>query len=98
ETTTEHYLGQFSPTYFDKDGKSTIANAARGGEGAEREGGAGRGGRGERDRGGEAAGVEDGELEEQEEERDGGCGPWTAVHRCPLPVCARCACAALGYT
>ncbi|MFI8532786.1 ABC transporter substrate-binding protein [Streptomyces aquilus] len=25
ETTTEHYLGQFSPTYFDKDGKSTIA-------------------------------------------------------------------------
>ncbi|MGW3415754.1 ABC transporter substrate-binding protein [Streptomyces sp. NPDC000888] len=25
ESTTEHYLGQFSPTYFDKDGKSTIA-------------------------------------------------------------------------
>ncbi|CAM5665589.1 ABC transporter substrate-binding protein OS=Streptomyces alboniger OX=132473 GN=CP975_12110 PE=4 SV=1 [Streptomyces alboniger] len=25
ETTTEHYLGQFSPTYFDKSGKSTIA-------------------------------------------------------------------------
>ena len=25
ETTTEHYLGQFSPTYFDKDGKSTVA-------------------------------------------------------------------------
>jgi multiple sugar transport system substrate-binding protein len=25
ETTTEHYLGQFSPTYFDSDGKSTIA-------------------------------------------------------------------------
>ncbi len=25
ETTTEHYLGQFSPTYFDKAGKSTIA-------------------------------------------------------------------------
>ncbi|MFJ8711956.1 ABC transporter substrate-binding protein [Streptomyces violaceus] len=24
ETTTEHYLGQFSPTYFDKDGKSNI--------------------------------------------------------------------------
>ncbi|GAA2578955.1 ABC transporter substrate-binding protein [Streptomyces roseoviolaceus] len=25
ETTTEHYLGQFSPTYFDKDGKSNVA-------------------------------------------------------------------------
>ncbi|MFI9171305.1 ABC transporter substrate-binding protein [Streptomyces lincolnensis] len=25
ETTAEHYLGQFSPTYFDKDGKSTVA-------------------------------------------------------------------------
>ncbi|MDH6519006.1 multiple sugar transport system substrate-binding protein [Streptomyces sp. SAI-135] len=25
ETTTEHYLGQFSPTYFDTSGKSTIA-------------------------------------------------------------------------
>ncbi|WLW54935.1 ABC transporter substrate-binding protein [Streptomyces sp. YU58] len=25
ETTTEHYLGQFSPTYFDKEGKSTVA-------------------------------------------------------------------------
>ncbi|BBC36312.1 Sugar ABC transporter substrate-binding protein [Streptomyces graminofaciens] len=25
ETTTEHYLGQFSPTYFDGDGKSNIA-------------------------------------------------------------------------
>ncbi|MFE9627245.1 ABC transporter substrate-binding protein [Streptomyces sp. NPDC006527] len=25
ETTAEHYLGQFSPTYFDSDGKSTIA-------------------------------------------------------------------------
>ncbi|MET9129536.1 ABC transporter substrate-binding protein [Streptomyces antibioticus] len=25
ETTTEHYLGQFSPTYFDRAGKSTIA-------------------------------------------------------------------------
>ncbi|KUO14234.1 sugar ABC transporter substrate-binding protein [Streptomyces sp. DSM 15324] len=25
ETTTEHYLGQFSPTYFDKSGTSTIA-------------------------------------------------------------------------
>ncbi|MFD9321050.1 ABC transporter substrate-binding protein [Streptomyces sp. NPDC060053] len=25
ETTTEHYLGQFSPTYFDTAGKSTIA-------------------------------------------------------------------------
>jgi multiple sugar transport system substrate-binding protein len=25
ETTTEHYLGQFSPTYFDQDGRSTIA-------------------------------------------------------------------------
>ncbi|MFD5267449.1 ABC transporter substrate-binding protein [Streptomyces sp. NPDC058335] len=25
ETTTEHYLGQFSPTYFDQDGKSTVA-------------------------------------------------------------------------
>ncbi|ANS65306.1 sugar ABC transporter solute-binding protein [Streptomyces lincolnensis] len=25
ETTTEHYLGQFSPTYFDKDGRSTVA-------------------------------------------------------------------------
>ncbi|RRR80418.1 ABC transporter substrate-binding protein [Streptomyces sp. RP5T] len=25
ETTTEHYMGQFSPTYFDKAGKSTIA-------------------------------------------------------------------------
>ncbi|MEU2300322.1 ABC transporter substrate-binding protein [Streptomyces antibioticus] len=25
ETTTEHYLGQFSPTYFDQAGKSTIA-------------------------------------------------------------------------
>ncbi|MEV2212672.1 ABC transporter substrate-binding protein [Streptomyces sp. NPDC050997] len=25
ETTTEHYMGQFSPTYFDKSGKSTIA-------------------------------------------------------------------------
>ncbi|WP_416980793.1 ABC transporter substrate-binding protein [Streptomyces sp. T028] len=25
ETTTEHYLGQFSPTYFDKSGKSTVA-------------------------------------------------------------------------
>ncbi|MCX4700684.1 ABC transporter substrate-binding protein [Streptomyces sp. NBC_01352] len=25
ETTTEHYLGQFSPTYFDSSGKSTIA-------------------------------------------------------------------------
>ncbi|MFC9290706.1 ABC transporter substrate-binding protein [Streptomyces sp. NPDC057052] len=25
ETTTEHYLGQFSPTYFDRDGRSTIA-------------------------------------------------------------------------
>ncbi|MEU7716907.1 ABC transporter substrate-binding protein [Streptomyces tibetensis] len=24
ETTTEHYLGQFSPTYFDKDGKSNV--------------------------------------------------------------------------
>jgi multiple sugar transport system substrate-binding protein len=25
ETTTEHYLGQFSPTYFNKSGKSTVA-------------------------------------------------------------------------
>ncbi|MEV0978177.1 ABC transporter substrate-binding protein [Streptomyces sp. NPDC049915] len=25
ESTTEHYLGQFSPTYFDRDGKSNIA-------------------------------------------------------------------------
>ncbi|MFE7645590.1 ABC transporter substrate-binding protein [Streptomyces phaeoluteigriseus] len=25
ETTTEHYLGQFSPTYFDQDGRSTVA-------------------------------------------------------------------------
>ncbi|MFF1295587.1 MULTISPECIES: ABC transporter substrate-binding protein [unclassified Streptomyces] len=25
ETTTEHYMGQFSPTYFDKSGKSTLA-------------------------------------------------------------------------
>ncbi|GGY18443.1 ABC transporter substrate-binding protein [Streptomyces djakartensis] len=25
ETTTEHYLGQFSPRYFDKDGKSNVA-------------------------------------------------------------------------
>ncbi|WP_189986060.1 ABC transporter substrate-binding protein [Streptomyces capoamus] len=25
ESTTEHYLGQFSPTYFDKDGKSNLA-------------------------------------------------------------------------
>jgi multiple sugar transport system substrate-binding protein len=25
ETTTEHYMGQFSPTYFNKSGKSTIA-------------------------------------------------------------------------
>ncbi|MFF3937890.1 ABC transporter substrate-binding protein [Streptomyces phaeofaciens] len=25
ETTTEHYMGQFGPTYFDQDGKSTIA-------------------------------------------------------------------------
>ncbi len=25
ETTTEHYMGQFGPTYFDRDGKSTIA-------------------------------------------------------------------------
>ncbi|MFF3844508.1 ABC transporter substrate-binding protein [Streptomyces sp. NPDC002328] len=25
ETTTEHYMGQFSPTYFDASGKSTIA-------------------------------------------------------------------------
>ncbi|MEU7052271.1 ABC transporter substrate-binding protein [Streptomyces eurythermus] len=25
ESTTEHYLGQFSPTYFDKDGKSNVA-------------------------------------------------------------------------
>ncbi|EFL32184.1 sugar ABC transporter solute-binding protein [Streptomyces viridochromogenes DSM 40736] len=25
ETTTEHYLGQFSPTYFGKDGKSNVA-------------------------------------------------------------------------
>ncbi|MGW2044433.1 ABC transporter substrate-binding protein [Streptomyces sp. NPDC001858] len=25
ETTTEHYLGQFSPTYFDAAGKSTVA-------------------------------------------------------------------------
>ncbi|MFY4723383.1 ABC transporter substrate-binding protein [Streptomyces sp. LaBMicrA B280] len=25
ETTTEHYLGQFSPTYFTKDGKSNVA-------------------------------------------------------------------------
>ncbi|MER6953794.1 ABC transporter substrate-binding protein [Streptomyces sp. NPDC002623] len=25
ETTTEHYMGQFGPTYFDKSGKSTIA-------------------------------------------------------------------------
>jgi multiple sugar transport system substrate-binding protein len=25
ESTTEHYLGQFSPTYFDADGKSNIA-------------------------------------------------------------------------
>ncbi|MFD7437225.1 ABC transporter substrate-binding protein [Streptomyces sp. NPDC059861] len=25
ETTTEHYLGQFSPTYFDGDGKSNVA-------------------------------------------------------------------------
>ncbi|MFJ6984166.1 MULTISPECIES: ABC transporter substrate-binding protein [unclassified Streptomyces] len=25
ETTTEHYLGQFSPTYFGEDGKSTLA-------------------------------------------------------------------------
>ncbi|MGW1538891.1 ABC transporter substrate-binding protein [Streptomyces sp. NPDC002309] len=25
ETTTEHYLGQFSPTYFDSDGKSNVA-------------------------------------------------------------------------
>ncbi|GGR65824.1 ABC transporter substrate-binding protein [Streptomyces humidus] len=25
ETTTEHYMGQFSPTYFDRSGKSTIA-------------------------------------------------------------------------
>ncbi|MGW1000527.1 ABC transporter substrate-binding protein [Streptomyces sp. NPDC002520] len=25
ETTTEHYFGQFSPTYFDKDGKSSLA-------------------------------------------------------------------------
>ncbi|MFD4571236.1 ABC transporter substrate-binding protein [Streptomyces sp. NPDC058417] len=25
ETTTEHYLGQFSPTYFGADGKSTLA-------------------------------------------------------------------------
>ncbi len=24
ETTTEHYLGQFSPTYFDRDGKSNV--------------------------------------------------------------------------
>ncbi|MER7920392.1 MULTISPECIES: extracellular solute-binding protein [unclassified Streptomyces] len=26
ETTTEHYLGQFSPTYFTEDGKSNVAN------------------------------------------------------------------------
>ncbi|GAA3126534.1 ABC transporter substrate-binding protein [Streptomyces rameus] len=25
ESTTEHYFGQFSPTYFDKDGKSNLA-------------------------------------------------------------------------
>ncbi|MGW7645823.1 ABC transporter substrate-binding protein [Streptomyces bobili] len=25
ESTTEHYLGQFSPTYFDQDGRSTVA-------------------------------------------------------------------------
>ncbi|MBK3634598.1 ABC transporter substrate-binding protein [Streptomyces asoensis] len=25
ETTTEHYMGQFSPTYFDRSGRSTIA-------------------------------------------------------------------------
>ncbi|MFF0778745.1 ABC transporter substrate-binding protein [Streptomyces sp. NPDC003720] len=25
ESTTEHYFGQFSPTYFDKDGKSALA-------------------------------------------------------------------------
>ncbi|MCX4762210.1 ABC transporter substrate-binding protein [Streptomyces sp. NBC_01275] len=25
ETTTEHYMGQFGPTYFDKSGKSTVA-------------------------------------------------------------------------
>ncbi|MET9500795.1 ABC transporter substrate-binding protein [Streptomyces sp. NPDC006622] len=25
ESTTEHYLGQFSPTYFDRDGRSTVA-------------------------------------------------------------------------
>ncbi|MFJ8104515.1 ABC transporter substrate-binding protein [Streptomyces sp. NPDC096132] len=25
ETTTEHYMGQFSPTYFNKSGKSTVA-------------------------------------------------------------------------
>jgi multiple sugar transport system substrate-binding protein len=25
ESTTEHYFGQFSPTYFDKDGKSDVA-------------------------------------------------------------------------
>jgi multiple sugar transport system substrate-binding protein len=25
ESTTEHYLGQFSPTYFDKNGKSNVA-------------------------------------------------------------------------
>ncbi|MEU0024771.1 ABC transporter substrate-binding protein [Streptomyces sp. NPDC006335] len=25
ETTTEHYMGQFSPTYFDASGKSTVA-------------------------------------------------------------------------
>ncbi|MFF5859049.1 ABC transporter substrate-binding protein [Streptomyces sp. NPDC012751] len=25
ESTTEHYLGQFSPTYFDRDGKSNLA-------------------------------------------------------------------------
>ncbi|MEU6092910.1 ABC transporter substrate-binding protein [Streptomyces sp. NPDC047085] len=25
ESTTEHYFGQFSPTYFDKDGKSSLA-------------------------------------------------------------------------
>ncbi|WP_432133361.1 MULTISPECIES: ABC transporter substrate-binding protein [unclassified Streptomyces] len=24
ESTTEHYLGQFSPTYFDRDGRSTV--------------------------------------------------------------------------
>ncbi|MCQ9135210.1 MULTISPECIES: ABC transporter substrate-binding protein [Streptomyces] len=28
ETTTEHYMGQFSPTYFDRSGKSTIATDA----------------------------------------------------------------------